>query len=314
LHARAVSFWHGRRRGVVRGDSTGTIGSRRFQCQSAAPRQQAKRAAVLLATALCFTAGAISGCSSHPSERTTQLASTAGAIREIVPGAGFEHVVFSRYVDARSSALHIYFDSDGTPLIHARQVSRDPTPREPLALQLMLVDPLPSAYIGRPCYEGLAAAPGCTPLLWTLQRYSETVVASMTAAVEALLARSPAAEVTMIGYSGGGVLALLVAQRLTRVVTVVTIAANLDIDAWTTLHGYSALAGSINPAAQTQWRVALRQIHFAGGRDQNVPAAMTRGFAGGVPNAQVRIIETYDHRCCWLEQWPTLLDTLAESP
>lgn len=176
----------------------------------------------------------------------------------------------------------------------------------------MLADPSPSVYVGRPCYDGLAAAPPCDPAMWTLQRYSEPVVASMTAAVNRILAQSPTADVTLIGYSGGGVLAVLVADRIARVNTVVTVAANLNIDAWTQLHGYSPLIGSINPAARTQWRATLRQIHFAGADDRNVPAALIQSFAASVPTAEAHVIERFDHRCCWLEQWPALLSSLPD--
>jgi hypothetical protein len=240
------------------------------------------------------------------------LASNARATETRVDGIGFEHVVFTRGVDRNSTHVHIYFGSDGSPFARGGRISVDPTAREPLGLQLMLADREPSIYVGRPCYEGLANAPNCEPILWTLQRYSEAVVASMAAAVDRLIAQSPNAEVTLIGYSGGGVLAVLVAERVPRIDTVVTIAANLDIDAWTNLHGYSRLAGSINPATQTHWRDGLKQIHFAGANDANVPASIVQQFAGPFPTAHVVVIDRFDHRCCWLDRWPTLLNSLPD--
>jgi pimeloyl-ACP methyl ester carboxylesterase len=275
--------------------------------------QAAKRAPVLLAIALYFTCATQSGCSQvSPAQHASTLAFDGGATQTQVDGVNFEHVVFTRGVDSRSTHIHIYFGSDGSPFERSRRISPDPTAREPLALQLMLVDPEPSIYVGRPCYEGLATAPNCDPILWTLQRYSDAIVTSMAAAVERLLAQSPNAAATLIGYSGGGVLAVLVANRVPQIDTVVTIAADLDIDAWTSLHGYSQLVGSINPATQTQWRTTLRQIHFAGALDDNVPPALVQQFAATVPTAQVHVIERFDHRCCWLAQWPALLSSLPD--
>jgi pimeloyl-ACP methyl ester carboxylesterase len=245
-----------------------------------------------------------------PAEHGSDLAIRAGATQTRVDGAGFEHVVFLHGVDPASAKIHIYFGSDGSPFQRGDRINADPTARDPLALQLMLADPQPSIYVGRPCYEGLAAAPDCDPIFWTLQRYSEAIVASMTAAVTQLLAAAPNARVTLIGYSGGGVLAVLVANRVSQIDTVVTIAANLDIDAWTNLHGYSPLVGSINPATQTEWRAALRQVHFAGAKDDNVPPALIKKFAATLPTAQVEVIDRFDHRCCWLAQWPALLNSL----
>lgn len=206
--------------------------------------------------------------------------------------------------------LHFYFSGDGSPWLHRTQISRDPTPREPLELRLMFEDPNPSIYIGRPCYVGLAQAPGCSASLWTDARYSDAVVTSMTAAVDAELAAHPAARhVVLIGYSGGGVLAMLVADRVARVDVVVTIAANLDIDAWTTLHDYSPLSASINPAKMPGWRHGLRQIHLVGEHDENVPPQLVHGFAANVPDALVREFPGFDHRCCWIDVWPTLVTT-----
>ena len=50
-------------------------------------------------------------------------------------------------------------------------------------------------------------------------------------------------EVTFVGYSGGGVLAVLIAERLDNVAGVITVGANLDTDAWTEHHGYLPLTG-----------------------------------------------------------------------
>ena len=248
------------------------------------------------------------GCAT-PAERTEALAIAGGAHMFRVSGIGFEHVAFSRNLSQDATTLHIYFSGDGSPFIHGTQIASDPTPREPLELRLMLEDPAPAVYIGRPCYVGLATAPGCGPASWTIGRYSEGVVASMTAAVQTLLDESPASHVVLIGYSGGGVLAMLVANRLARINTVVTIGANLDVEAWTQLHGYSPLSQSINPADRQEWRSSLRQIHLVGALDENVPPWIARNFTKGRAEIEVRTMAGFDHRCCWVEAWPALLTT-----
>jgi hypothetical protein len=249
----------------------------------------------------------MNGCAT-PAERTEALARSRGATVTRVDAGGFEHVVISRQA-AAVGTLHIYFSGDGTPWLHKTQIAADPTPRDPLELKLMLEDPTSSVYIGRPCYVGLADSPGCSPALWTDGRYSDAVVSSMVAAVEVVLAESAADRVVLIGYSGGGVLALLVAERVKRVDTVVTIAANLDIAAWTALHGYSALSTSVNPAHVSTWREGLRQIHLVGQNDRNVPPQLVRDFAANLPGVEVRQFEGFDHRCCWVDVWPALLET-----
>jgi len=262
-----------------------------------------KRALVLSVVATCI----IIGCAQTPIEHTEALAREAGASIGVVAGAEFDHVVFSHNLNGQAQTLHIYFSGDGTPWIHRTEIARDPTPRNPMYLQLMLSDPSPSIYLGRPCYLGLATASGCTPALWTVARYSSAIVDSMVAAVQRVIDESQATEIVLFGYSGGGVLALLVANRVPRINTVVTVGANLDVDAWTTLHGYSPLSQSLSPIDVTSWRDSLRQIHLVGADDRNVTPMIVWRFARSRPEVEVRVIPGFDHRCCWVDAWPTIL-------
>ena len=66
----------------------------------------------------------------------------------------------------------------------------------------------------------------------------------MVAALRSFLSVHPYPHVVLIGYSGGGTLAWLMASRIPETTRVVTIAANLDIDEWTRIHGDSPLSGS----------------------------------------------------------------------
>ncbi|NEX22407.1 alpha/beta hydrolase [Thiorhodococcus mannitoliphagus] len=227
--------------------------------------------------------------------------------RRLVSGAGFEHVVFSRGDLRTTERIHVYLEGDGLPWRSRHRIASDPTPRNPLALRLMALDPSPSIYLGRPCYFGLAQADGCSPWLWTDARYGAEVVDSMVAALKALLPADGPPPLTLIGYSGGGVLAALMAPRLGGEVRVVTLAANLDIDAWADHHGYSRLSGSINPANEPPIGASIMQLHLMGARDREVPPATVARFMAVNPGAQRRLFSDSDHRCCWLDDWPALL-------
>jgi pimeloyl-ACP methyl ester carboxylesterase len=223
--------------------------------------------------------------------------------RDIVTGTAFQHVVWSR-AGRSSRSLHVYLDGDGTPW-RTWDPATDPTPRNPLVLRLMALDPNPSLYLGRPCYHGLSEVPPCASRLWTAERYSEAVVSSMAAALRRVLATKELDRLVWFGYSGGGTLATLLAPRFTETTDLVTIAANLDIDAWADLHGYSPLSGSLNPARQPPVPARIRQRHYAGGRDEVIPReVVARALAD--PNTLI-VIPSYDHRCCWEAMWPALL-------
>jgi pimeloyl-ACP methyl ester carboxylesterase len=214
--------------------------------------------------------------------------------------------------------VHVYLEGDGIPWATPTRIARDPSPHTPQALRLMALDPAPSLYLGRPCYHGLAAEPGCGPELWTSARYGESVTASMTAALERALGQvqgrtsgsDTGPRLTLIGYSGGGVLAMLMAPRLPGVCRVVTVAANLDIDAWTGLHGYTRLAGSLSPARQPPLPARIRELHLAGGRDPRVPARLTREAAGGRWAGRLMVYPEFDHACCWEGAWPSILRSM----
>lgn len=200
----------------------------------------------------------------------------------------------------RTTRLTIYLDGDGRPFVAPTRVARDPTGQDALTLRLVAADATPAIFVGRPCYHGMT--PDCDPRLWTTARYGEKVVSAMTGAIETLLARFQPAEAVLIGYSGGGTLAVLIAERLQSVDAVVTIAANLDLAAWTALHGYSPLSASLDPARLPGLR-SKPQLHYAGAQDHNVPPALQAAFAQRATAAEFRTVEGFDHRCCWAESW-----------
>ena len=169
----------------------------------------------------------------------------------------------------------------------------------------MASDSAPSLYLGRPCYLGLSETPPCSRGLWTTDRYSEDVVSSMEAALRRFLAGTDYNRLVWFGYSGGGTLAALLAPRFDRTTDLITIAANLDIDAWTDLHGYSRLTGSLNPARRPPLPAWIRQRHYVGGKDRVVPQNVVPYDT--IDSGTVTVIPSYDHTCCWEAIWPTLL-------
>lgn len=252
---------------------------------------------------------AVGACAS-PAERFDRHAAQLGLMREDVWGDGFHHAVFHRPKDPQTGMLHVYLGSDGTPWLRGRWPAADPTPRAPLALELMALDPAPAVYLGRPCYHGLARAPRCGDALWTDRRYGEEVAASMTAAMRRL---APDRPLVLFGYSGGGALAMLVAPRLPAAVAVVTVAANLDIDAWAEHHGYRPLVGSLNPADQPPLDPAIVQVHLAGAEDRRVPPELIRPALAQAGAPPLRVLPDHDHSRGWRRTWPAVLSALRAS-
>ncbi len=254
----------------------------------------------------------LSGCAT-PTSRLDSLALSHNFERSVISTNGYDHLVYTRYLSKAKNVLHVYLEGDGSPWKYRVVTMPDPTPREPLALRLMARDSAPTAYVGRPCYNGTSKDPGCDASFWTSGRYSTAVVRSMTAVIEELIFRHGFKEVRLIGHSGGGALAMLIAPKIKQVSQVITIAGNLDTDAWTTHHGYSRLYTSLNPARQPQLSPRVSQWHLLGGKDGVVPPAIVKGYIRNQKNALGISVDNFSHACCWEKVWESIARAIGSS-
>src|SRR5690606_26368217 len=147
------------------------------------------------------------------------------------------------------------------------------------------------------------------------RRFSPEVVSSVNIALDQLKAAAGKQHLTLIGFSGGGAIALLAAARRNDVNQLVTVAGNLDSLAWTRLHRISELKGSLNPADDWQALQDIPQVHLVGEDDAVAPLAIAQSYANHYPagnRPNIRVIEGFSHHCCWEQQWPQLLNTVLK--
>ncbi len=258
----------------------------------------------------CIAASMLLAACSTPSQRFDATAQELGFQKILVKGKGFPHVGFVNGKMGTTPTLHVYLGGDGTPWIGGFIVASDPTPRRPVVLELMAKDDSPSLFLGRPCYHGYASRQPCTPELWTAARYSTEVIDSMAQALRNIMHEYGCSELHLIGFSGGGSLAMFLAERLSETRTVVTIAGNLDIETWVALHGYDPLVESMNPKTMPPLSASVRQYHLAGGRDKNIPPAMIREALHNQSDSQFILIDDFTHGCCWDDIWEAVLSCL----
>ena len=209
---------------------------------------------------------------------------------------------------AGSSTLTVYIEGDGIGWRDRYTPSRDPTPLHPVGLRLALADPAPDVlYLGRPCqYQDLATAPKCTVEYWTSHRLASDVIASLSAAIDEAKAADGARDIELIGFSGGGAAAALLAAERRDVRFFATVAADLDLDAWTKLHGVAPLSGSEDPARSAALTARVPQYHWVGAEDDVVPPEIVRSFTdqeGLSAASSVEVVQGYDHDCCWHREW-----------
>lgn len=219
-------------------------------------------------------------------------------------------------IPANTTTLTIYIEGDGLAWINPSLVSPDPTPINPVGLALALRHPRgAAAYLARPCqYVAGPDTQGCSTQYWTNLRFSPEVVDSADQAIDLLKEQFQATQLVLVGYSGGGAVAALVAARRHDVALLVTVAGNLDHQPWTEQHHTTPLTGSLNPADAWEQLRDLPQLHFIGGKDEIVGREVAEAFARHFPadrRPEIRVVPDFDHTCCWAEQWPELFKPYA---
>lgn len=260
-------------------------------------------------TAASLAALVLTGCARVPSSPQA-FAARLGLEPLTVPGAPFQHRAW--FKPGAGGRLHVYLEGDGRTQLADGRIAADPGPAGTLVLELLAQDDAPALLLGRPCHHGLAASAGCDARVWTTRRYSQTVVRSLAAALGAFRARHGDAGVVLIGHSGGGTLAMLLAPEVYGVRAVVTLAGNLDVGAWTALHGYSPLDG-LDPARAAPLPAGIAQHHWAGADDREVPPALSAAAIARQPGACLIVLDDVGHTRGWAAVWKDLLGTLASA-
>ena len=266
--------------------------------------------------ALCATL--LSACTAIPTttsrtDNATALAEKAGWQSVRLPTGKFVLTSFVPSHTAISDTLTVYIEGDGFAWVTSSQVSTDPTPVTPVALQLALNQPSgAAAYLARPCQYVMNA--GCEKIYWTSHRFAPEVITATNLGIDALKLGFHAQKLVLIGYSGGGAVAALAAARRNDVIRLITVAGNLDHAAWTKQHHITPLSGSLNAADEWQALQYIPQMHFVGGQDKVVNREIIESYVARYPNNQqpkVHIIKDFEHQCCWAERWHELyLETL----
>ncbi|MEP6390060.1 MAG: hypothetical protein ABJ056_09080 [Halioglobus sp.] len=246
----------------------------------------------------------ITSCASTPSLRDISL--QYDLLWAPVETSGFTLHAIAKPLAKPVDDLHIYIGGDGTPW-QDNKPTANPTGRRNLTIDLLLADSTPAIYLTRPCYQLIHMPPECHSELWTSARYSEPVVLAMADAITQLVDKWNPDSFTLIGYSGGGVLALLAAAQIEPQPRVITVASNLDTKAWTEFHGHLPLSESSNPLLAIHKSGGAGHTHLIGGKDKVVPPSTVESYRSAHPLATYRYFEDFDHQCCWAAHWREIL-------
>lgn len=243
-------------------------------------------------------------------EAADVIAAAGGFEKTFIPTKDFTLTAYRRLAKPGDD-LTVYIEGDGAAWLSRTRLSDDPTPKTPMVLKLADMDGAANvAYLARPGQYTGHRPPLCSCLYWSDKRFSREVVDGVNEAIDRLLAEARSERINLIGYSGGAAIAVLIAARRSDVLTLRTVAGNLDTEAVNRHHGVSPLDGSYNPIDAAEKLRYLPQRHFAGSKDTVVPFSIVQSFLkrlGDQDRCRITIVEGATHSEGWCEKWKSLL-------
>jgi len=168
-----------------------------------------------------------------------------------------------------NNKLIIYIEGDGMSWVDRFTISSNPTPTDPLAFKLALIDENDNViYLARPCQ--FEWSNNCNKDTWTLSQYSTSVLSSYKSIIEELSGKHE--EIHLVGYSGGAGIAMYLGSIGNKSVkSIRTVAGNINHNALTQLLNISNLSKSLNFYPIVKKTNKIPQVHYYGLDDRVVP-------------------------------------------
>ncbi len=212
-----------------------------------------------------------------------------------------------RSATGQNDNLHVYIEGDGFAWVSRSRVSKNPTPTDNVTRSLAEYDPSNAAvlYLARPCqYVKEDDFRMCNYRFWTSHRLAPEVIVALNEAVSQAKSLTNAKNISLIGYSGGGGAAALVAAKRNDVKFLGSVAGLLDHVTWTNMHEVSPLIGSLNPVDSAHLLSKIPQRHVTGSTDDVVPASSQISFCNNIEQSNACItIDGVGHYDQWSRIW-----------
>ena len=239
-------------------------------------------------------------------DEATRLGGSAGFKFTRIETSFFTLAVF--YRSGMDGDFNIYIEGDGFAYVTRNRLSENPTPVTPTGLMLAISDLAKNViYIARPCqYVDLSSETRCSQDYWSTHRFAEEVVASFDQALDRIKKSARVTGFNLVGYSGGGAVAALLAARRDDIKSLRTVAGYLDHVALNVEKGVAPLWGSLDPMLVAASLTGIPQVHYSGGRDGVIPPWVGEKFAGAVADhscARSVTVAQAGHESGWKEFW-----------
>ncbi len=215
-------------------------------------------------------------------------------------------------IKTKERVANIYIEGDGRAWLTKKKPSLNPTPQNPMALKLASLDPNENViYLARPCqYTKLVQKEACPQKYWTSHRFAPEVVEAMNEAIDDIKQRHHITQFNLIGFSGGGNIAALLTARRNDILSLRTVAGNLDHQIQSEIHDVTAMPHSLNAKNIADRISYIPQIHFVGATDKIVPTEVSQSYLSQMSNDSCthrQMVPNVGHIDGWEEVWTTLL-------
>jgi predicted esterase len=240
-------------------------------------------------------------------ESAQSIAKDASLEPLIIQAQPFQLQSYFRIKD-RSKPLRVYIEGDGLAWVTRNRLSEDPTPIQPVSLQLAALDQSDNIlYLARPCQ--FVTNNHCSSEYWSEKRFAKEVIDSTQQAITIVKRHFKLPSIELIGFSGGAAVSVLVATQREDVDRITTLAGNLDHERVNRIHKVTPMQGSLNPIDVADQLKQIPQLHLVGKQDKVIPESIAYAFLEASQQHNMIEIKHVDatHTQGWAEIWQSTL-------
>jgi hypothetical protein len=265
-----------------------------------------------LLVAVLFQSGCVIWDNEFREVTAERLARPAFMVERRIETAGPMDFQLWERMHERYAPANVYIEGDGMPTYLSRIISENPTPESPMGLALASRDNADNLlYIGRPCqFREFQNQESCSKAYWSNRRFSPEVLAGYNEILDEVKKRWDITEFNIIGYDGGANIAAALAATRSDIVSLRTVAGNLNpamayAKTEQKLDADSILANVIAPDLAD-----MPQHHFIAAGDEHIPPAIYHSFVQAMgPSSCIHytLVPDADHEKGFVERWPEFL-------
>lgn len=271
------------------------------------------RSLITLSLASAVLAGCVSEVPVMREESAKRAAGPVFLMPRNIAASPFMLKAYER-VYQKDAPATLYIEGDGVPYVKADTESVNPTPIDPIGIRLAARDGGKNViYLARPCQynEGWQHGKDCPSEYWTGKRFAPEVINAYMIALDNIKQETKVSGFNIVGYDGGAAIATILAGKRDDILSLRTVAGNLDHRVTSQLHQVTPLDGSLNPVDFAGQVANIPQRHFIGKLDRITPPPVYNSYAQSAGTGacmNVTLVDDADHERGWVEKWTVLKD------